>query len=220
MSHPYGGWSLYLSFSWDSVIKHSSSSGTLNFKSNPKLGLLCLPCFLHVNLWNISTFDWLVCTISKVTNLTIFFYLFLNTWLVQEQCYRRKYSFPAVLNRWKPTQQESLLRERKRHTARRVVSTPVVLSGYPPAAGYPPSWPGQRGFPTWVPPAGYPLAGYPPSRVPPQLDLAGYPLPHGILGNVAKHYGIWVPPRCLPHGILGNVAKHYGIWVPPQVWTN
>ena len=23
------------------------------------------------------------------------------------------------------------------------------------------------------------------------------------------------PPRCLPHGILGNVAKHYGIWVPP-----
>ena len=21
-------------------------------------------------------------------------------------------------------------------------------------------------------------------------------------------------PRCLPHGILGNVAKHYGIWVP------
>ena len=23
------------------------------------------------------------------------------------------------------------------------------------------------------------------------------------------------PPRCLPHGILGNVAKHYGIWYPP-----
>ena len=22
-------------------------------------------------------------------------------------------------------------------------------------------------------------------------------------------------PWCLPHGILGNVAKHYGIWVPP-----
>ena len=32
---------------------------------------------------------------------------------------------------------------------------------------------------------------------PPHLDLAGY------------------PPRCLPHGILGNVAKHYGILVPP-----
>ena len=24
-------------------------------------------------------------------------------------------------------------------------------------------------------------------------------------------------PWCLPHGILGNVAKHYGIWVPPPV---
>ena len=58
----------------------------------------------------------------------------------------------------------------------------------PPQAGYP-----LAGYPS----AGYPLAGYPPSRVPPQLDLAGYPrprLPHGILGNVAKHYGIRVPP--------------------------
>ena len=32
--------------------------------------------------------------------------------------------------------------------------------------------------------------------------------------------GYGYPPRCLPHGILGNVAKHYGIWVPPQVWTD
>ena len=53
----------------------------------------------------------------------------------------------------------------------------------------------------WLDLAGYlpwlDLAGYPP---PPRLDLAGYPppcLPHGILGNVAKHCGIWVPaPRC------------------------
>ena len=109
---------------------------------------------------------------------------------------------------------KKVLRERKRHTARRVVSTPsVVLTGYPP----PQSWPGPGGVPcqgehlpggtlpgyppilTWqgTPLAGYPLAGYPlswPGRVPPQLDLAGYS-----------------PPRCLPHGILGNVAKHYGI---------
>ena len=86
-----------------------------------------------------------------------------------------------------------LLRERKRHTARRVVSTPsVVLTGYPPT-GSPPSWPGQGGYPTWVPPSGVP---------PPRLDLAGY------------------PPRCLPHGILGNVAKHYGIWVPPPQGVN
>ena len=75
-----------------------------------------------------------------------------------------------------------------------------TLPGYPPGRG-PPSWLG--GYPTWAPPSrvppqqGTPLAG--PGRVPPRLDLAGY------------------PPRCLPHGILGNVAKHYGIWVPPQV---
>ena len=90
-----------------------------------------------------------------------------------------------------------------RNTARSVVSTPsVVLTGYPPCPDL--AW---GGYPTWVPP---------------HPDLAGYPprcLPHGILGNVAKHYGIWVPPPCLPHGILGNVSKHYGIWVPPSVCT-
>ena len=58
-----------------------------------------------------------------------------------------------------------LLRERKRHTARRVASTPyVVLTGYPPS-GYPPG----QGTPPWP--------GYPPGQgTPPQLDLAGYPL--------------------------------------------
>ena len=58
-----------------------------------------------------------------------------------------------------------LLRERKRHTARRVVSTPsVVLTGSPPQQGTPP-WAGfppvltwLGGYPTWVPP----WAGYPP----------------------------------------------------------
>ena len=113
-----------------------------------------------------------------------------------------------------------LLRERKRHTARRVASTPyVVLTGYPPTLtrvppqpGYPPSQgtpparvPPRPGYPpTRVPPPARvppgqgspPGQGTPPARVPPQLDLAGYPprLPHGILGNVGKHYGIWVPP--------------------------
>ena len=103
------------------------------------------------------------------------------------------------------------------------MSTPsVVLTGYPPCQGTPPCsdprvppWQGtppagpvrvpprqgRQGTPR-VPPAGYPLldlAGYPPGRVPPSRvppPLAGYPpgLPHGILRNVAKHYGIWVPP--------------------------
>ena len=114
-----------------------------------------------------------------------------------------------------------LLRECKRHTARRVVNTPsVVLIGYPPLL----TWLG--GYPTWVPPsqgtplAGYPphqgtpswqgtaRPGYPPSGYPPCLDLAGYPLqlPRGILGNVAKHYGIWVPPRGQTDR---HVSKHY-----------
>ena len=146
----------------------------------------------------------------------------------------------------RPKNKKVLLRERKRHTARRVVSTPsVVLPGYPT-----PSWPGRGGVPDQGTPLGRvppdrvtPLArvpprpGYPPARVPlppARVPLLAGPdrvpppagpgrvpplLPHGILGNVAKHYGIWVPPQP-PHGILGNVAKHYGIWIPPRVWTN
>ena len=62
-----------------------------------------------------------------------------------------------------------LLRERKRHTARRVLSTPsVVLPGYPPPR---PDLAGGGG----VSDQGTPPAGYPPS--PPWLDLAGYPPP-------------------------------------------
>ena len=89
-----------------------------------------------------------------------------------------------------------LLRERKRHTARRVVSTPsVVLPGYPP----------RGGVPSQVPPGGGGVPGTPPGEGGTRsgTPLGGYPDP---------------PP--LPHGILGNVAKHYGIWVPPQVWTD
>ena len=61
-----------------------------------------------------------------------------------------------------------------------------------------------------TPQAGYPPEGYPPGRVPPRLDLAGYPPPpRGWTWQGSP------PLRCLSHGILGNVAKHYGIWVPP-----
>ena len=110
-----------------------------------------------------------------------------------------------------------LLRERKRHTARCVASTPyVVLTGYPPGQGappqpgYPPARvpprpeypPGQGTPPARVPP---PWPGYPPARVPPlpgyppRLDLAGYPpgcpmafweMLQSIMG-----YG-YPPPRC------------------------
>ena len=92
-----------------------------------------------------------------------------------------------------------------------------TLPGYPlplqqgtPQQGTPwQSTPPSRVSPGRVPPSRVPPGWVPPSRVPPwqgtaQLDLAGY------------------PPRCLPHGILGNVAKHYGIWVtpPPPPWTD
>ena len=56
-----------------------------------------------------------------------------------------------------------LLRERKRHTARRVVSTPsVVLPRYPPPPdlGTPPPPPGVPRL--WYPPGGYPDLGTPP----------------------------------------------------------
>ena len=106
-----------------------------------------------------------------------------------------------------------LLRERKRHTARRVVSTPnVVLAGYPPCPDL------ARGDTLWgVPYLGTPWAGYPPAGYPPPPPPGRAPPPAGP-GRVL----LWLdlagyPPRCLPHGILGNVAKHYGIWVPPQV---
>ena len=51
-----------------------------------------------------------------------------------------------------------------------------------------------------------------PGRVPP---LGVCPMEFWVMLQSIMGYGY--PPRCLPHGILGNVAKHYGIWVPPPV---
>ena len=78
---------------------------------------------------------------------------------------------------------------------------------YPPWQGTPPAgYPPWQGTPQGTPPGqGTPLAGYPPQagpgRVPPP-----YWLPHGILGNVAKHYGIRVPPCGQTDR---HVSKHY-----------
>ena len=96
-----------------------------------------------------------------------------------------------------------LLRERKRHTARRVVSTPsVVLLGYPPQQGTPPSWPDQ-GTP--------PGQGIPPARVPPHPDLAG-----GGTWPGTPWGGTWpgYPPARVPPG-GGGVPD----WVPPGQGT-
>ena len=79
-----------------------------------------------------------------------------------------------------------LLRERKRHTARRVASTPyVVLTGYPPPGRVPPGRvPPWAGYPPGqdTPPAGYPLPrqgtprlGTPPAGYPPGWTWQGTP---------------------------------------------
>ena len=83
-----------------------------------------------------------------------------------------------------------LLRERKRHTARRVVSTPsVVLPGYPPRGGVPDLGTPPGGYLTWVPPGGG-GGGYR-TRVPPQGGTGtGYPPPPPGGGG----YRTWVPP--------------------------
>ena len=140
-----------------------------------------------------------------------------------------------------------LLRERKRHTACHVVSTPsVVLTGYPPPADYPlplltwlggchgggtlPRYPPGRVPPILTWPGGYPLAGYPsgrvplPGRVPPCPDLAG-------------GYPTWVPPGRVPPqqgtprlDLAGYPPSQVsapwhsrkcckGIWVP-SLWTD
>ena len=94
----------------------------------------------------------------------------------------------------------------RRYPAKRGV--PYLGTSHPDLAG---------GYPDRVPLAGSPLAGYPPCP-----DLArGYLPPGRVPPSRVCPTLTWLgtPPRCLPHGILGNVAKHYGIWVPPPSWT-
>ena len=114
------------------------------------------------------------------------------------------------------TNKKVLLRERKRHTARRVVSTPsVVLPGYPPGGG---TWPGY-------PPRGVPDLGTPPGVwVPPQGGVPdlGTP-PGGYLTWVPPRGGTWLgyPPRGgtwpgYPPGESGYPPGGYLTWVPPR----
>ena len=111
-----------------------------------------------------------------------------------------------------------LLHECKRHTTRRVVSTPSVVwhtvgctrTSCRQIQVKNKSWGGTLYLPvlTWqgTPPAG-------PGWVPPPRCH----LPHRLLTNVAKHYGMWVQLDLagFPPTPWHNVAKHYGIWVSP-----
>ena len=126
-----------------------------------------------------------------------------------------------------------LLRERKRHTARRVVSTPsVVLPGYPPPPGGVPDQgtppggvpdPGTPpgGYLTWVPPLGGYLTRVPPrgTRVPPQGGTwPGYP-PGGYLTRVPPRGGTWLGyppggtwPGYPPGGVPDPGTPRGGTW--------
>ena len=154
------------------------------------------------------------------------------------------YPHKCTLKKFK--KKKVLLRERKRHTARRVVSTPsVVLPGYPPwgwggypdlgtppRGGYPP--PLGRGTRTWVPPGGYldlggypdppggvPGPGYPPGQVPLQGGTQVWVPPWGGPGPGYPPWGgTWpgYPPRCLMAfwEMLQSIMG-YGY---PRLWTD
>ena len=90
--------------------------------------------------------------------------------------------------------------------------------GTPPRPGYPPPARLSPPRPGYPPSQGTPLArvppqpGTPPTRVPPRVPpLVRVPPSQGTPPTGPGR----VPPPRLPHSILGNVAKHYGIRVPP-----
>ena len=91
----------------------------------------------------------------------------------------------------------------------------------PPCSKYSlccPNWvppPGQGTPPARVPPSqSTPLARVPPSQGTPHQGTPPARVAPPSQGTPPSGPGR-VPPPWLPHGILGNVAKHYGIWVPP-----
>ena len=132
-----------------------------------------------------------------------------------------------------------LLRERKRHTARRVVSTPsVVLTGYPPPVltwwggtllgGTLPGGPylgtpGRVSPPSW--PGGYPARGVsplswvPPSRVPPILTWQGTPLgvcPMEFWVMLQSIMGYGYPPGVCPMAFWDMLQSIMGYGYPPS----
>ena len=108
---------------------------------------------------------------------------------------------------WKKSK-KVLLRERKRHTARRVVNTPsVVLSGHPPPltwlGGYP-----VGGYPIWVPP----LPGYPPRAGPGRVPPPGCPMAFWEMLQSIMGYGY--PPGC-PMAFWEMLQSIMGYGYPP-----
>ena len=170
----------------------------------------------------------------------------MKTYLLFDSLSNRSLNFTIQFNhkkqlKWLLTSMNKkvLLRERKRHTARRVVSTSfVVLTGYPPLAGHPtcpdlaggvPCW-GQDGeVPCWgstLP--GYPLAGHPPiltwgvpcqgvppGRVPPgrvpSLDVC----PMAFWEMLQSIMGYGYPPSVCPMAFWEMLQSIVGYGYPP-----
>ena len=87
-----------------------------------------------------------------------------------------------------------LLRERKRHTARRVVSTPYVC-------------------PTWVPPrGGGTRSGTPPGGVPSQVPPQGGYLVRYPRGGTQSGTPPGVPSQVPPGGVPGQVPPPAAPW--------
>ena len=117
-----------------------------------------------------------------------------------------------------------LLRERKRHAARRVVSTSsVVLTGYPHCPDLAGGTLLGGGYPTWVSPVlawrdtlsgGYPARGYPIWEPPwPDLTLAGIP------SRVPPHCQQGTPHPDLAGGtLLGGTLPGYPHGVCPMAF--
>ena len=141
-------------------------------------------------------------------------------------------SFQSVSDMTLSHNKKVLLRERKRHTARRVASTPyVVLTWVPPCqgtppAGYPPILTWSGGYLTWVPPGrvpphqGIPPGG--PGRVPPppggcpmafwemlqSIMGYGYPPPCGQTNKVKV-----LPSRCTTYAGANDRMLHIPKWI-------
>ena len=124
----------------------------------------------------------------------------------------------------KRTRKSSCMNARGIPPARRSDYSFCCPTWVPPPGGYVIRYPPGGG--TRTPPGGYTIR-YPPGGVPGQVaPPGGYPDPGGVPrpppgglpGQVPPWGGYPDPP--LPHGILGKDAKHYGIWVPPPLWTD
>ena len=137
---------------------------------------------------------------------------FIDVWT--GQLYRFMTTKKKAFRSKQSSNKKVLLRERKRHTARRVVSTlSVVLPGYPPPprGGYLTQVPPQGGYLTRVPPRGGYLTRVPPGGV----TWPRYPPRGGTRSGGVPDLG--TPPRLMAFWEMLQSIMGYGY---PPLWTD